>query len=158
VITKSPFGLALKGLRDNEARIQMLGYNPAFIKIYAFALSGIFAGLAGILYAYYNRFVSPSTAGFLTSGKAVLMVILGGIGTLAGPVIGAVIITFVENVVSLSTARWPTVLGLLYIVSVLFARDGIAGLGRTVWARVSSTGPSRGNGAGLSTPAEVRRE
>jgi branched-chain amino acid transport system permease protein len=159
VITKSPFGLALKGLRENETRIQMLGYNPAFIKIYAFALSGIFAGIAGILYAYYNRFVSPSTAGFLTSGKAVLMVILGGIGTLAGPIIGAIIITFVENVVSLFTARWPTVLGLLYIISVLFARDGIAGLGRTTWSRLSGGKSSRvGDGVALKAPAEVRRE
>lgn len=147
IIVRSPFGLSLLGLQNNETRMRMLGYNPAVVKIYAFALSGVFAGGAGILFAYYNRFVSPSTAGFLTSGKAVLMVILGGIGTLAGPVIGAIIITFVENVMSLYTTRWPTVLGLLYVVSVLFARDGIAGLGKTALHRVLGTGRRDESGA-----------
>ncbi len=135
VITRSPVGLALRGLRDSDSRLAMLGYSPAGIKIYAFALSGLFAGGAGVLFAYYNRFVSPSAAGFLTSGKAVLMVILGGIGTIIGPVLGALVITFVENVLSGYTARWPTVLGLLYIVAVLFARDGIAGIGTRVLRR-----------------------
>lgn len=136
LITRSPFGLALRGVQNNETRLRMLGYNPTAVKVWAFTLSGLFAGGAGVLFAYYNRFVSPSAAGFLTSGKAVLMVLLGGAGTLAGPVVGAVLITAVENVMSLYTARWPTVLGLLYILTVLFARDGLAGVGGRIARRV----------------------
>lgn len=135
LITRSPFGLALRGVQNSEPRMRMLGFNPAVLKVYAFTLSGLFAGASGVLFAYYNRFVSPGAAGFLTSGKVVLMVILGGVGTLAGPVIGAVIITFVENVLSTYTARWPTALGLLYIAAVLFAREGIAGLGARLLGR-----------------------
>jgi len=117
----------LRGIRDQESRLRMLGCPVPRFKVLAFALSGFFAGLAGVLYAYYNRFVNPSAASFNSSGKAVLMVIVGGIGTLAGPVIGALIVTSIENVMNYYTARWQTALGLLYIVTVLFAKDGIAG-------------------------------
>lgn len=146
VITRSPFGLALKGIQHGESRMRMLGYSSTRFKILAFTLSGVFAGLSGVMYAYYNRFVSPTAAGFLTSGKAVLMVILGGIGTLAGPVIGAIIITFMENVLNFYNSHWPTALGLLYIVAVLFARDGIVGLISRIYSRVVGRSPPPAGG------------
>jgi branched-chain amino acid transport system permease protein len=127
VVAISPFGLALSGLRESDTRLRMLGYNPVLHRFYGFLLSGFFAGVAGVLFAYNNEFVSPSAAEFTTSAQAVLMIILGGIGTLSGPIIGAFIIVFVQNVLSVHVDRWPTVMGLIFIVMVLFARDGLVG-------------------------------
>jgi branched-chain amino acid transport system permease protein len=135
IIVRSPFGLSLRGLKDSPTRLQMLGYNPALTKFYVFMLAGLFGTIAGILYAYYNQFVSPSNAVFATSGKGVLMAILGGIGTLIGPLVGAFIIVFIENVVSVSVERWPTLLGLLFIVTILFARKGLIGALSDAWYR-----------------------
>lgn len=133
VVVRSPFGLALRGLRESESRLRMLGYNPTLHKFYGFMLSGLFATIAGILFAYNNEFVSPTVAAFNTSAQAVLMIILGGIGTLIGPLLGAFVIVYVENVVSIQIDRWPTVMGLIFIVMVLFARTGIAGGVRRGW-------------------------
>ncbi|MPZ86867.1 MAG: branched-chain amino acid ABC transporter permease [Nitriliruptorales bacterium] len=135
LIVRSPLGLSLKGLKESPTRLQMLGYNPALTKLYVFMLAGFFATISGILYAYYNQFVSPSNAAFLMSGKGVLMAILGGIGTLVGPVIGAFIIVFIENILSIYVARWPTVLGLLFIFTIIFARNGLVGAISASWYR-----------------------
>lgn len=133
VVVRSPFGLALRGLRESESRLRMLGYNPTLHKFYGFMLSGLFATVAGILFAYNDEFVSPTVAAFTTSAQAVLMIILGGIGTLFGPLLGAFVIVYVENVVSIRIDRWPTVMGLIFILMVLFARTGIAGGVRRAW-------------------------
>jgi branched-chain amino acid transport system permease protein len=127
LVSRSPFGLVLRGIQFQESRLRTLGCPVWRFKVLAFALSGVFAGMSGVLYAYYNRFVNPSVGTFNTSGKAVLMVIVGGMGTLAGPIIGAVIVTAIENVLNSHTARWPTALGLLYVLTALFAKDGISG-------------------------------
>lgn len=125
IVVRSPFGLALCGLNTSEARLNMIGFNIEFVKFYGFVLAGFLAGMAGIGFVYYNRMVAPDVAGFSISGKGVLMVLLGGIGTLLGPVIGAVVVTFVENFLSGYVTRWPTVLGFIFILAVLFARQGI---------------------------------
>ncbi len=135
VIVRSPFGLSLRGLKNSPTRLQMLGYNPALTKFYVFMLAGMFGTVAGILYAYYNQFVSPSNAAFATSGKGVLMAILGGIGTLVGPLVGAFIIVFIENVLSVYIDRWPTLLGLLFIFTILGARKGLVGALGEAWYR-----------------------
>lgn len=135
VIVSSPFGLALRGLRESESRLRMLGYNPTLLRLYGFLLAGFFAGVAGVLFAYNNQFVSPSAAEFNTSAQAVLMIILGGIGTLSGPVFGAFVIVFAQNVLSIHVDRWPTVMGLVFIVMVLFAREGFVGGVRRLWSR-----------------------
>ena len=135
VIVRSPFGLSLRGLKDSPTRLQMLGYNPALTKFYVFMLAGFFGTVAGMLNAYYSQFVSPANAIFATSGKGVLMAILGGIGTLIGPVVGAFIITFIENVVSVHVERWPTLLGLLFIFTILGARKGLVGALADGWYR-----------------------
>jgi branched-chain amino acid transport system permease protein len=133
LITRSPLGLTLQGLRDSESRAVALGYNPALYKCYAFVISGFFATVAGVLHVYYDQFISPSSAEFLRSGIGVLMVILGGVGTLSGPLVGAAIVTWIENVVSGFVGRWPTVMGLIFIFVVLFARDGLVGGASRLW-------------------------
>jgi branched-chain amino acid transport system permease protein len=145
LITRSPLGLSMRALKDSETRLRMLGYNLSLTKFYMFMLSGFFAGVAGMLLAYYTKFVSPANATFATSGRGVLMAILGGIGTLFGPVVGAFIIVLTENIVSIYVERWTTVLGLIFIVTIMFAPEGLVGTGMRVWATL------RGRRGAIST-------
>ncbi len=156
VMMRSPVGLVLRALKGSPSRLSMLGYNVALYKIYAFMLSGLFAGAAGVCFVYYNRFISPEASSFLTSGKALLMVILGGTGTLLGPLIGALLITGVENVVGTFTPRWPTVLGLLYVFVVLFARDGIIGTAARLRRIRRPDAHTRGAGNAAHPSADAR--
>ena len=133
VVVRSPFGYALKGLRGSETRVRMLGHNSAFLKFYMFVVSGFFATIAGILLVYLNEFVSPSDAILGASALPVLMTILGGIGTLVGPFIGAFVIVFLRNWVSIKVDRWPTLMGLIFILVVLFAREGLVGAVKKWW-------------------------
>lgn len=130
LLVRSPFGLTLRGIRDSEVRMRALGYNVWLHKYLGFVISGTVAGLAGMLWAYYNGFVSPQDVQLLTSVETLLMVALGGPGTLAGPVLGAVLIVFLKNFVSVYTKRWLLILGTVYIVSILFAPRGLVGLAR----------------------------
>jgi branched-chain amino acid transport system permease protein len=127
LVVHSPFGLVLKGIRDSESRMSTLGYNVTLHKLLAFVLSGLFAGTAGLLYAWYNQFISPSAINITASTEGILMVVLGGPGTLLGPVLGAGAIVFVKNILSMYVTRWPTIMGLIFIAVVLFAQDGILG-------------------------------
>ncbi len=128
IIVHSPFGRALVGIRESETRMEVLGYNVWLHKYVAFILSGLFAGLAGILFAYYNGFVGPSYLSVIFSATALIMVILGGAGTLLGPALGACVIVSLENVVSLYTERWLLILGITYVLVTLFAPRGLVGL------------------------------
>jgi len=156
LITRSPLGLSMRALKDSESRLHMLGYNLAATKFYVFMLSGFFAGVAGMLLAYYTKFVSPSNAAFAISGRGVLMAILGGIGTLFGPVIGAFIIVLTENILSLYIARWTTVLGLIFILTIMFAPDGLVGAGRSAFARWRGRRGDAGGTGGRSDLLEAR--
>ena len=127
VMGRSPFGASLTGLRDSESRMRSLGYSVPSYKLGAFMISGLVAGFAGLLAVWHTGFVSPSSAGVDRSVHLIVMVILGGIGTLLGPLIGASVVVLVENVLSSYVDRWPTVLGLIFIFVILFARAGIAG-------------------------------
>ncbi|MBK5268422.1 MAG: branched-chain amino acid ABC transporter permease [Acidimicrobiia bacterium] len=135
VIVKSPFGTSLKGLRESETRMRMLGYNTTAQKLYVFMLAGFFATIAGILLVYLNGFISPSSVVLSASAIGVLEAILGGVGTLIGPMIGAFIIVAVQNIVSIYVNRWPTLMGLIFVVVVLFARRGLVGAISDVWNR-----------------------
>lgn len=126
-IISSPFGFALRGIRESETRMLSLGYNVWRYKLAVFVLAATFAGLAGCLYVYYNRFVSPDYLQVVRSAEVLLMVILGGAGTLIGPAIGAALIVLLDNVVSTYTERWLLVLGVIYVVVALFAPKGIIG-------------------------------
>ena len=132
LLVASPFGLGLEGIRDSESRMRALGYNVWLHKYLAFVMSGIVAGFAGVFWAYYNGFVSPVDMQLVTSVEALLMVALGGPGTLVGPALGAVIIVFLKNFASIYTKRWLLILGGVYIGAILFAPRGLFGaLGRS---------------------------
>jgi branched-chain amino acid transport system permease protein len=125
LVVHSSFGHTLLGIRESETRMRSLGYNIWFQKYIAFIVSAIFAGLAGILLAYYNGYVSPSELHLVTSAEVLIMVILGGAGTLFGPAIGAGIIILIKNFVSGFTEHWMIILGAIYIFTVMFAPRGV---------------------------------
>jgi branched-chain amino acid transport system permease protein len=127
LLVRSPFGLTLMGIRESESRMRALGYNVWLHKYLAFVIAGAFAGFAGVLWAYYNGFVSPVDVQLVTSVEALLMVALGGPGTLAGPALGAAVIVFLKNFVSVYTKRWLLILGAVYIGVILFAPRGVLG-------------------------------
>ena len=124
---RSPFGLSLKGIRESESRMRSLGYNTTYHLVLGFVFSGLMAGISGALYALFNSFVSPSTVALAQSVKGLLMAIVGGVGTLFGGVVGSAIVILLENVVSSYTERWSMVLGLLFVLTMIFAPDGIVG-------------------------------
>jgi len=130
---QSPFGLTLRGIRDSESRMSSLGYGCATHMFIAFTVTGFFAGVAGALYALFNNFVSPSTVQLSQSVEGLLMAILGGIGTLFGAFIGAAAIILLENFVSQYTARWPMVLGFMFIATMIFAPEGVLGAFRRIF-------------------------
>ena len=127
LLVVSPFGLGLKGIRGSESRMEALGYNVWLHKYLAFVIAGVFAGVAGVLWAYYNGFVGPTDVQLVTSVEALLMTALGGPGTLIGPALGAAIIVFLKNFVSVYTKRWLLILGAVYIGVILFAPHGVVG-------------------------------
>jgi branched-chain amino acid transport system permease protein len=124
---RSPFGLTLKGIRESESRMRSLGYNTTYHLVLGFLFSGLMAGVSGALYAFFNSFVSPSTVALAQSVKGLLMAIVGGVGTLFGGVVGSAVIILLENVVSSYTERWSMVLGLLFVLTMIFAPEGIVG-------------------------------
>ena len=127
VFARSPFGLVLRGTRESETRMSSLGYSVAQAKFLAVVLSGLVAGLAGVLTVWHAQFISPNVASFGRSAMAVVMVILGGAGSLAGPLVGAGIVVGIEHWLSSYIERWPTLLGLVFIAVVLFAPAGVVG-------------------------------
>lgn len=152
VVTHSPFGASLRGVRDSESRMRSLGYNVAGYRLGAFMISGFVAGTAGLLAVWHIHFVSPSSAGVERSVLLVVMVILGGIGTLLGPLIGASVVVLVENVLSSYVDRWPTLLGLIFILVILFARAGIAGSVPKLLNRLRGLRSSTGKTGDRSSP------
>lgn len=124
----SAFGRALLGIRENERRMLVLGYPVWAYKYLACVVSGGLAGLAGALMAWQNGFVGPSYLSVAYSAMVLIMVILGGAGTLYGPVLGAFIIIGLENYISGITDRWVLILGLIYVLVTLFAPNGVVGL------------------------------
>jgi branched-chain amino acid transport system permease protein len=127
ILTNSPFGLTLKGIRDSESRMKVLGYNVWLYKYLAFNISALIGSLAGILHAYYDGCPNPADFGIVRSSTALFMVILGGPGTLAGPLVGSVIIVFLQDLISNFTDRWIMVLGAVYAAVVLLFPEGILG-------------------------------
>ena len=128
ILIRSPFGLTLRGIRESDSRMDSLGYHVAAHKYAAFVISGFFAGIAGVLYIYFNRFISPDTAWLHVSFDALFMTIVGGSGTIIGPFIGSVIVHVMKNVVGTYTGQWLLIMGLVFIATVLWAPYGIVGL------------------------------
>ena len=126
-LSLSPFGLTLRGIRESQSRMTSLGYSVTAVKFVAVLTSGAFAGCAGVLLAWNSEFLSPSVASFSRSALAVVIVIVGGTGTLLGPLVGAGIVVAAEYWLSSYVERWQTVLGAVLILVVLFAPRGIVG-------------------------------
>ena len=147
---RSPFGTVLKGIRENEERATFVGYDPTVYKRRAFVVSGVFATLAGALFALTWGFVSPEAAEWLKSGEVIVMVLLGGMGTLYGPIIGAFVFFGLEELIMHFTARWRLVLGTIFIGFVIFLPRGLVSLPELLAARRAGgpgAGPSGGPGA-----------
>jgi branched-chain amino acid transport system permease protein len=126
-LLRSPFGHVLIGIRINEHRMQALGCPVARYKVGAFAVAAAIAGFAGTLGAQHTQFITPVLLDWTTSGEALIMLILGGIGTLIGPVIGATVVTMLRHELSSYTDYWSLFLGLFLIFVVLSGRNGIYG-------------------------------
>ncbi len=137
-VRTSTYGRALVGLRENERRMRALGYNTTRLRLSVFVLAGAIAGIAGQLSAYSIRFVSTNDVGVARSIEAFVAVLIGGAGTLLGPVVGAVVVLYIERVLPSSIPFAETVLGVVFIVFVLAARRGIVGLAQTAFTRVRS--------------------
>jgi len=134
-LVRSPFGYSLIGIRENEDRLRALGLPVTRYKLAAFVLSGVLAGLAGALFAYYNGFVSPHEVHWMLSADLLVMIVIGGVRSLIGPVLGSFVLVWLESVVSSYTDRWQTVMGVLFIVFVLAARGGLVGIASAVAQR-----------------------
>lgn len=128
LLIRSPFGRTLVAIRDSESRMKVLGYNVWLHKYIAFIIAGAFAGIAGTFYAYFNRFVGPDEADLPQCMEFFLMVSIGGQGTLVGSNIGAFLITFLKNLVSVYSERWLMIMALVYILSAKYAPMGVMGL------------------------------
>ena len=126
-VVRSPFGHVLRGIRENEGRMEAVGYAVRRYKLVAFVIAGTIAGLAGSLYTQLNLTISPDAFFWTTSGEALLMVIIGGTGTLWGAVLGAAAFILLQSLVSSYTERWMLILGATFILFVLFAPGGIVG-------------------------------
>jgi branched-chain amino acid transport system permease protein len=132
-ITRSPFGMVLQSIRENEARTRAIGYPVERYKIVSVMLSGLFAGLAGVLYAIQNEFAAPDFVYFLVSGDTVIFNVMGGIGTLVGPIVGAGFFQLARELLSrLFGDQFPYLipLGVIFIVMIIFLPQGLLGFAR----------------------------
>lgn len=127
-ITESPFGYILRTLRDNQRRAAFLGINVRLHMLVNFVIAGSFAGLAGALWGPFSRSVNPGLLGWQESGVAVFMTLIGGAGSIVGPLLGSVIYTFLQAVVKMYTVYWPLTIGTIILLIVLFLPGGVLGL------------------------------
>jgi branched-chain amino acid transport system permease protein len=128
ILVRSPFGRSLEGIRERELRMQILGYNIWLHKYIAFIIAGAFGGLSGVLWAFTNGIVSPETVVLTTSVDALLMVVLGGAGTLVGGVLGSAIVFGVREYLSTLVPWWQYVLGGIYVLTILYLPSGLMGI------------------------------
>jgi branched-chain amino acid transport system permease protein len=143
-IVGSPLGRILQAIRENERRAEAVGYDAPRFKLLAFVLAGAFSGLAGVLYALLFGIVPLEAIGFVFSGNVVFATLIGGSGSLYGPVIGSFVFIWLSESVSTVWARWPLLLGVAFVVVVLFFRGGVV----EAWSRFTSW---RASGASRNT-------
>src|SRR5229473_10841 len=140
-ILNTGFGSVLRAVRDNSDRVPYLGYNPFWYKLLAYVLAAQIAAFGGLIYPMLRGFVAPHLFGFEVSTKAVVMSLVGGVGTLLGPLAGSVIVTFLESAIGSYTERHLLVLGVIFIVFVMFLPDGLIGLARRLSASRGKAAP-----------------
>ncbi|HEX9181827.1 MAG TPA: branched-chain amino acid ABC transporter permease [Burkholderiales bacterium] len=137
-IVESPLGKILQAIRENEVRAQAVGYNAPRFKLLAFVIGGAFSGAAGVLYAMLFGIVPLEAIGFVTSGNVVFATLIGGSGSLYGPVIGSFVFIWLSESVSTLWARWPLLLGVAFVIVVLFLRGGVVEAWTRFWTWRSS--------------------
>ena len=137
-IVESPFGKILQAIRENEVRAEAVGYNVPRFKLLAFVIGGAFSGLAGVLYAMLFGIVPLEAIGFAFSGNVLFATLIGGSGSLYGPVIGSFVFIVLSESVSTLWARWPLLLGLAFVIVVLFLRGGVVEAWSRLWSWRSS--------------------
>jgi branched-chain amino acid transport system permease protein len=125
LFVRSPFGASVRGTRDQARRMNALGYHVWLIRFLAFLFSGFWTAVAGLLFVYYNQFISPQVVALQTSAEVLLMVISGGTATLLGPIAGAAIVVIMKNVVSAYIERWNLVLGVIFVAIITFMPEGL---------------------------------
>lgn len=124
-IKRSPYGLVLRAIKANETRLLYAGLDVYRYKVAAFVISALYGGLAGSLYAIYETYVPSESLRWTTSGEVIIMSVIGGFGTLFGPMIGAGIVLYLENVLSAVTSEWHLILGLIFMAFVIFLPGGV---------------------------------
>jgi branched-chain amino acid transport system permease protein len=130
-VVESPLGRILQAIRENEVRAEAVGYNVARFKLLAFVIGGAFSGVAGVLYAMLFGIVPLEAISFVFSGNVVFATLIGGSGSLYGPIIGSFVFIWLSESVSLLWARWPLLLGVAFVIVVLFLRGGVV----EAWSR-----------------------
>jgi branched-chain amino acid transport system permease protein len=133
IFVRSPLGAALKGTRDQPRRMNALGYHVWAIRFCACLFSGLLTSTAGILFVYYNQFISPQTLALTSSAEVLLMVISGGAGTLLGPIVGAAMVVLVKSVVSGFIERWNMLLGAIFVAIVILMPEGLVPGSARLW-------------------------
>ncbi|HEY9531798.1 MAG TPA: branched-chain amino acid ABC transporter permease [Burkholderiales bacterium] len=139
VLVRSPFGRSLVGIREREVRMRILGYNTWLHKYLAFVIAGAFGGLAGVLWAHLTGIVSPGDVILTTSVDVLLMVVLGGPGTLVGGAIGAGVVTFLREYLATVVPWWQYVLGAVYVLTILYLPGGLMGIPARIRRRKNAT-------------------
>jgi branched-chain amino acid transport system permease protein len=134
----SPFGAALRGTRDQPRRMSALGHNVWLIRWITFVYAGFWGAVSGLLFVYYHKYIHPISLSLTNSAEGLLAVIAGGSGTLAGPVVGAAIVMLLKNYVSAYIERWYTLLGLVFVLIVVFMPEGVVPGVKRLWLRFAS--------------------
>ena len=130
----SPFGASLRGTRDQARRMSALGFDVWRIRWITFVFSGFLAAVAGLLYVYYHKYIHPSALAISSSAEVLLGVIAGGSGTLVGPVVGAALVLLLKNYASAYIERWNTLMGVVFVLIVMFMPDGLVPGVKRLWA------------------------
>ena len=132
-IVDSPLGKILQAIRENEVRAEAVGYHVPRFKLLAFVIGGAFSGFAGVLYAMLFGIVPLESIGFVFSGNVVFATLIGGSGSLYGPIIGSVVFIWLSESMSVVWARWPLLLGVAFVIVVLFFRGGVVEAWSRIW-------------------------
>jgi ABC-type branched-subunit amino acid transport system permease subunit len=153
-IARSPYGLILRAIKSNETRLASTGIDTRRYKLMAFFISGLYAGVAGSLSAVYQTYVPTDALHWTTSGEVVMMAVIGGVGTLFGPMLGAGIVLYLENVLSATIPQWLLIQGLIFMAFVIFLPGGVVDGVRRLMLLISPRGKGAPASSSAMRPAE----